>query len=393
MNTERFAAKKLEGVTMSAIRTITERAKAIALQGHEVAMFSMGEPDFDTPAPIKDATCRKLDENRTHYTSNRGAPALRRAIAEKELRDCGLSYDPENEILLTNSGAEAINNALTAFIDPGTEVVVLTPAFVSYRNVAALCGGIVREAPLRAETGFQVDEAALEAAVTDRTRLLVLNNPSNPTGAVLGAESLAAVRRVALKHDLLVFSDEIYNNLLYTGAPYTSIASLPDMRERTIVMNGFSKTYAMTGWRVGYLCYPAWMDSALIRVHQYSTTTGVTFIQEALAETMNAPETLLAVERMRQEFAARRDLAMRLLDAIPGLNYIKPEGAFYIMIDASGTGMDGETFARRALEEAYVAFVPAQAFGGGCGGFVRMSYAASRSVIESGLRRLGKWLS
>lgn len=165
---------------MSAIRTITERAKAIALQGHEVAMFSMGEPDFDTPAPIKDATCRKLDENRTHYTSNRGAPALRRAIAEKEERDCGIAYDPENEILLTNSGAEAINNALTAFIDPGAEVVVLTPAFVSYRNVAALCGGIVREAPLRAETGFQVDEAALEAAVTDRTRLLVLNNPSTP---------------------------------------------------------------------------------------------------------------------------------------------------------------------------------------------------------------------
>ena len=168
---------------------------------------------------------------------------------------------------------------------------------------------------------------------------------------------------------------------------------LPGMRERTIVMNGFSKTYAMTGWRVGYLCYPAWMDSALIRVHQYSTTTGVTFIQEALAETMNAPETMRAVEHMRQEFAARRDLAMQLLSAIPGLRCVQPEGAFYIMIDVSGAGMDGETFARRALEEAHVALVPAQAFGGGCEGFVRMSYAVSRAAIESGLKRLGSWLT
>lgn len=352
MNPEAYAAKRLKGVEMSAIRLISDRARALRAQGHEVALFSMGEPNFDTPAPIKEAAKRKIDENRTHYTSNRGAAPLRAAIAERILEDTGVRYAPENEILLTCGGAEAINNGLAAFLDAGDEAIVLAPAFVSYRNGIRLCGAAPVEVALRPEAGFPVCEEDLEAAVTERTKMIVLNNPSNPAGTVLSVRSLEAVRRVAMRHDLLVFSDEIYSRLVYEGT-CASIASLPGMRERTLMMNGFSKTYAMTGWRVGYLAYPAWMDGLLLRVHQYSTTTGVTFLQEALAESMNRPDTLAAAERMRAAFDARR---------------------------------------RRALEEAHVALVPAASFGGGCAGFVRMSYAAGEEEIRAGLARLKGWL-
>ena len=391
MNPEAYAAKRLKGVEMSAIRLISDRARALRAQGHEVALFSMGEPDFDTPAPIKEAAKRKIDENRTHYTSNRGAAPLRAAIAERILEDTGVCYDPENEILLTCGGAEAINNGLAAFLDAGDEAIVLAPAVVSYRNSIRLCGAVPVEVALRPEAGFPVCEEDLEAAVTERTKMIVLNNPSNPAGTVLSVRSLEAVRRVAMRHDLLVFSDEIYSRLVYEGT-CASIASLPGMRERTLMMNGFSKTYAMTGWRVGYLAYPAWMDGLLLRVHQYSTTTGVTFLQEALAESMNRPDTLAAAERMRAAFDARRRLAMALLDEIPALRYVRPQGAFYILIDVRGTGMDGGQFARRALEEAHVALVPAASFGGDCAGFVRMSYAAGEEEIRAGLARLKDWL-
>lgn len=393
MNQEKFYTNRLENVTMSSIRVISDKAKKLAAEGHDVVMFSMGEPNFDTPVPIKEATKRALDNNFTHYTSNRGCIRLRQEIAKKIQSDTGVVYNPETEIILTSSGAEAINNAFFGFINEGDEVILFTPAFVSYRCLIQMCGGVVVPIQLRPENDFQIDIEELKRKVTPKTKMIVMNNPSNPTGAVLSGESLEKISRIAIDNDILVFSDEIYNNLIYGGEVYTSIASFPGMKQRCIMMNGFSKTYAMTGWRVGYLAFPEWMDDNLIRVHQYSTTTGVTFIQEGLADSMNLPETLDAVESMRQEFDARRKLTMKLLDDIPTLKYVEPKGAFYIMIDVSGTGMDGETFAKKVLEEAYIAFVPAKAFGDGLESFVRMSYAASRENIEKALVRLKNYLT
>lgn len=393
MNKEKFKTNRLENVAMSSIRVISDRAKQLAAEGRDVVMFSMGEPNFHTPDPIKEATKRAIDNNFTHYTSNRGGLRLRQEISKKLKADIGVSYSPEDEIIITSSGAEAINNALFAFINAGDEVIVFTPAFVSYGCLIHMCGGVLVPVYLKPEQGFQIDIEELKSKISSKTKMIIMNNPSNPTGAVMSKEILKEISRIAVENDILVFSDEIYNNLIYGDEKYTSIASFPGMRERCIVMNGFSKTYAMTGWRVGYLAFPEWMGDQLIRVHQYSTTTGVTFIQEGLADAMNLPETMVAVEKMRQEFDARRKLVMELLDDIPSLGYVEPKGAFYIMIDVSKTGMDGETFAKKVLEEAYIAFVPAGAFGDGNENFVRMSYAASGESIEKALMRLKEYLA
>lgn len=393
MNREKFVTKRLDGVEMSSIRVISDRAKKLAAEGKDVVMFSMGEPNFNTPEPIKEATKRALDHNLTHYTSNRGSLRLRQEIARKIKTDTGVEYDPDTEIILTSSGAEAINNALFGFINEGDEIIIFTPAFVSYKCLTQMCGGVIVPLELRPEHDFQIDTEELKSKITEKTKMIIMNNPSNPTGAVMSRESLEEVSKLAVENDLLVFSDEIYNNLIYGDEKYTSIASFPGMKERCIMMNGFSKTYAMTGWRVGYLAFPKWMGDNLIRVHQYSTTTGVTFIQEGLADSMNLPETMELVEGMRQEFDERRKLVMKLLDDIPTLGYVEPKGAFYIMIDVSKTGMDGETFAKKVLEEAYIAFVPAKAFGDGLEYFVRMSYAASKEDIEKAMLRLKEYLS
>lgn len=393
MEYEKFKTERLEQVTMSKIRMISDRARALQAEGRDVVLFSMGEPNFNTPEPIKEATKKALDANKTHYCSNRGILRLRQEIAKKIIQDTGVKYDPDKEIILTSSGAEAINNALFAFLNAGDDVLLLTPSFVSYKCLIHMCGANPIPVPLRPENGFRIDMAELETKVTPRTKMIVMNNPSNPTGVVFDRESLEKLAEFAIRHNLLIFADEIYNNLIYGNSTFTSIASFPGMRERTIMMNGFSKTYAMTGWRVGYLAFPEWMDSNLIRVHQYSTTTGVTFIQEGLADAMNLPETAELVEEMRKEFDERRKLVMRLLNQIPQLSYVEPGGAFYIMINVSGTGMDGETFAKNLLEEVGVAFVPANAFGDGVEDYVRMSYAASRENIEKGLGRVKAYLA
>ena len=381
-------AKRLEKVEASPIRTILDRAAVLLSEGKPVIPFSAGEPDFNTPTDIKEATIRAITNNQTKYTSNRGYPALRKVLKEYIQRETGMEYDPETEILVTSSAAEALNNTIMSFVDDGDEVIVLTPAFISYKCLVNLCGAKYIDIPMDPENGFQVDVEAIKAAVTDKTKMLILNNPSNPTGAVFSKENLAEICKLAVERNFLVLADEIYSRLVYDGAEFHSVASFPGMRDRAIVISGFSKTFAMTGWRVGYIATDAKLAARILRTHQYSTTCSPTFIQVALAEAMDTPRTRKQVEEMIQAFANRRQLIMGLLDDIPGLTYVKPYGAFYIMVDVSGLGMTSTEFAQKLLEEKYVATVPAVGLDDKTGKFVRFSYATSEENIQEGLRRV-----
>lgn len=377
------SAAHLENVCFSPIRTILERAREMERTGGKVFSFSVGEPDFPTPEPIKRATAEALRNDRTHYCSNRGVLELRQEVAGLLKRSTGADYDPAEEILITTGGAEAIHHAFTAFLNPGDEVVIPTPAFVNYRNAARLCGAVPVLLPLRPERRFQLDLDDLRASIGERTRMIVINNPGNPTGAVYTREQLEGVSRLACEKELFVFADEIYNRLVYEGEFY-SVASFPGMRERTLLMNGFSKTYAMTGWRLGYLAVDKKWMAPLLKVHQYTTTSGNTFVQEGVARGLKDPETENAVLEMVRRFADRRDLVLRSLEDIRGLSFIRPDGAFYVLIDVSSTGMTGEAFAERLLEEKRVATVPAVGFGDEFGSYVRLSFATSDEDIRKG---------
>ncbi len=382
-------ADSLQNISISMIRTIMDKSKAMADAGIPVVPFVAGEPDFSTPQSIKDAVIRSIQNNDTHYTSNRGFLPLRKAIAQRMQEETGLCYDPETEVVVTSGGAEAINNALISILNPGDEIIVFSPAFVNYENVAKIVGAKVILIPLNKENGFQIDVEAVRAAITPKTKLIVVNNPCNPTGILYTEETLAKLSELICEYNLIAFSDEIYSTLVYDGCAFRSLASFPGMRERTLVMNGFSKTFAMTGWRLGYLCADRRMIGSVMKVHQYSTTCSPTFIQVGLAEVMNSEVTRREVNKMVQAFSRRRDLILKGLDQIPKLSYVTPRGAFYVFLDVSATGLTGAEFAARLLEEKYVATVPGIGFATHCTDFVRISYAASDEAIAEGVRRLG----
>lgn len=381
-------ARRLDKVELSLIRAVLDRAAALRAEGKPVVSLSAGEPDFETPDDIRTATARALERGLTKYTSNRGYEPLRRALADYIARETGAAYKPETEILVTCGAAEAINNAIFAFVDEGDEVVIPQPSFVSYRRLVDLCGGKAIDLPLDPARGFQPDPDALRAVIGEKTKMLILNNPGNPTGAVLRRETLAEICRLCVERNVLVLSDEIYSRLVYDGAAFHSVASFPEMRERSVIVSGFSKTFAMTGWRLGYLAAPEALAERILRVHQYDTTCAPTFLQAGVAEGMDTERTRRQVAEMIDAFARRRALVMERLDGIPKLSYCKPYGAFYIMVDVSGLGMSGMDFSRRLLEEQYVATVPAVGLGDPTGNYVRLSYAASEGDIEEGMRRI-----
>lgn len=383
-------AKRLEKVEPSLIRTILDRATALRGEGKNVIPFSAGEPDFNTPSDIKEATIRAITNNQTKYGSNQGYPPLRSILKDYIKSETGVEYDPNTEILVTSSAAEALNNTIMAFVDEGDEVIVLTPAFVSYKCLVNMCGAKFVDVPLNADNGFQVDIAAVKASITDKTKMLIMNSPSNPTGAVFSYEILKELCELAVEHNFLILSDEIYSRLVYDGAKFYSIASFPGMKERSIIVSGFSKTFAMTGWRLGYIATDARLRGHILRVHQYSTTCSPTFIQVGLAEAMDTKNTRKQVEEMLAAFANRRKLIMSLLDDIPGLSYVKPYGAFYIMVDVSALGVSNMDFSMKLLEEKYVATVPAVGLDDHTGKYVRFSYATSEENIKEGLARIKK---
>ncbi len=351
----------------------------------EAISLGVGEPDFDTPWHIRDEGIYSLEKGRTFYTSNAGLKELKTEITKYMNRRFDLTYDPDHEILVTVGGSEAIDIAMRAMLDPGDEVLIPQPSFVCYPPCATLANGVPVIIELKAENEFRLTAKELEAAVTPKTKLLVLPFPNNPTGSIMERGDLEEIAEVIIRHDLYVLSDEIYSELTYGDTSHVSIASLPGMRERTIVINGFSKAYAMTGWRLGYACGPRLILEQMFKIHQFAIMCAPTTSQYAAVEAMkNGDED---VARMREEYDGRRRYLLYRFREM-GMECFEPYGAFYMFPCIREFGMTSEEFAERLLESEKVAVVPGTAFGT-CGeGFVRISYASSLENLKEALERI-----
>ena len=383
---ERALAERVRAVPPSGIRKFFD----ILATMDDVISLGVGEPDFDTPERIVAAGVRSLHAGRTHYTSNYGTIDLRRALAAHLEARYGVAYDPSTELLITVGASEAVDLALRATCDPGDEVILHEPSYVSYVPAVIFAGGVVHHVATRLEDDFALDPAAVEAAITPRTKALFLGYPCNPTGAVLPDDVQDELARIADRHDLLVYSDEIYDRLAYGTYRHRAFSGLPGMRERTILIGGFSKAYAMTGWRVGYLAAPASILEGIVKVHQYGIMSAPTTAQDAALEAIVGGEA--DVERMRAEYDRRRRLLVDGLNGI-GLRTFEPLGAFYAFPRIADTGLSDETFAERLLMEERVAVVPGSAFGPSGAGHVRMCYATSYEQLEEAIGRIGRFVT
>jgi aminotransferase len=383
---ERALSQRVRAVPPSGIRRFFD----ILATMDDVISLGVGEPDFDTPAPIVEAGIASLRHGRTHYTSNYGTIELRRALAAHLERLYGVAYDPGSEILITVGASEAVDLALRATCDPGDEVVLHEPSYVSYVPAITFAGGIVRHVATTMADDFALDPAAVEAAITPRTKALFLGYPCNPTGAVLPSAVQDALADIAVRHDLLVYSDEIYDRLAYGDYRHRAMCSLPGMRERTILMGGFSKAYAMTGWRVGWVCAPPEILAGIVKVHQYGIMSAPTTAQDAALEALTNGES--HVLAMVGEYDRRRRMFVDGLNAL-GLRTFEPRGAFYAFPEVTtATGLDSETFAQRLLEEEHVAVVPGGAFGPSGERHVRACYATSYEQLVEALERIGHFV-
>ncbi len=351
--------------------------------------LGVGEPDFDTPWQVREAGIDALRGGKTFYTSNSGMPELREAISDYTEKQIGIKYCPKNEILVTVGGSEGIDSALRTIVSSGDEVLYIEPSFVCYKPCIALAGGIPKAIPLKEENEFRLRADELRAAITDKTRILIISFPNNPTGAIMTREDLMAIREVILEHDLLVISDEIYADLSY-GDRHVSIASLPDMRDRTIVINGFSKAFAMTGWRLGYAMGPADILTQMTKVHQFAIMCAPTVSQYAAIEAMKSGAK--DVKMMRDAYNARRRFLLKSFSDM-GIPCFEPFGAFYMFPNIKEFGMTSEEFASRLLAEEKVAVVPGTAFGD-CGeGHLRISYAYSLRELKTAMERISRFIT
>ena len=388
-----FIAPHVAALPKSGIRKFFD----IVAQRRDVVSLGVGEPDFDTPWHISRAAVTCLEEGGTHYTSNLGTPALREAISRYVQRRFGAKYDWKREILVTVGVAEAIDLAIRAITSPGDEIMYHEPCFVSYSPTIRLVHGVPVAVETRVENSFRLTAKDLEAKVTPRTKALLLNFPCNPTGATLTRADRDAIARFVVKHDLLLLADEVYAELVYggttgrrTAGEIVSFASVPALRDRMVFLNGFSKSWAMTGYRLGYACGPKEVIDTMMKIHQYGIMSAPTLSQAAGVEAMDHGDA--DVERMRQEYARRRDFLVPALNAM-GLKTILPKGAFYVFSDIRSTGLTSEEFCLRLLDEHGVACVPGPAFGS-CGeGFVRMSYATSLEKLRVAVERIAAFVN
>jgi aspartate aminotransferase/aminotransferase len=375
----------MERMAPSGIRRVNEKALAMERAGETVIHFEIGRPDFDTPEYIKKAAIEALRSGDVFYTSNFGKMELRQAIAEKLKRENGLDYKAE-EILVTAGLSEAVFAVLAAILEEGDELLVPDPVWINYRNVPAFLNAVPVSYELKEENGYQLDLEEIRSKVTAKTRAIVLVTPNNPTGGVLCREVLQKLADLAIEKDLLVISDEVYERLIYDGTEHVSIASLPGMKVRTFTLNGLSKTYSMTGWRLGYVAAPQEYIPALNKFHQHNTTCAVSFGQTAAIAALR--EEGDEVKAMVEEYQRRRDYAVQAVNAIDGLSCLSPKGAFYIFINCRALGISSADLSDYLLENAKIALVPGSVFGPGGEGYLRMSFANSYENIVEGCARL-----
>lgn len=356
----------------------------------DVLSLGVGEPDFDTPWHVRGVGINTLTEGKTFYTSNSGLMELRREISKYTRDKIGVEYDPATQVLITVGGSEAIDGCIRTMLDPGDEMIIPEPCFVSYKPCAILAGAVPVTIDLKAENEFRLTPEELEAAITPKTKLVLLTYPNNPTGAIMEKEDLEKIAKVIIDHDLFVLSDEIYSALSYTEKPFVSIASLPGMAERTIIVNGFSKAFAMTGWRLGYALGPSRVIKQMMKVHQFAIMCSPTISQYAAIEALRNGED--DVQYMKNEYNMRRKYLLKRF-AEMGIPCFNAMGAFYLFPCIKKFGMSSDQFAERLLNEQKLAVVPGNAFGRSGEGFLRISYAYSLKSLEKSMDRLEKFIS
>ena len=380
MDYERVIPSRIVEMPPSGIRKFFDLLDGMT----DVTALTVGQPDFVTPWHIREAGIESLEKGKTYYTSNAGTLELRQEICAYLSRRFALSYDPVHETIVTVGGSEAIDMAMRALLEPGDEVIIPTPCFVCYAPLAELCGAIPVTVQTRSEDRFKLTPELLETALTPRTKMLVLAYPNNPTGAIMNEEDLEKIAQILRERQIIVLSDEIYAELTY-GRRHVSIASMPGMRERTILASGFSKAYAMTGWRLGYLCAPEPLTRQMLKIHQYAIMCAPTTSQLAAVEALRNGDADIA--SMTEEYNRRRRYIYNGLRSI-GIESFEPEGAFYIYPDIRRFGLSSDTFCERLLYENHCAIIPGSAFGKGGEGFARISYAYSVKHITQALERI-----
>lgn len=382
----RFINQKVQSIQPSGIRKFFDIANEI----EDVISLGVGEPDFDTPWHVREEGIYTLQKGRTFYTANRGLMELRTEISNYIARNHAVQYNPATQVLVTIGGSEAIDLALRACLEPGDEVIYHEPCYVSYLPCITLADGVPVPIPLKEANDFRLTAEELEAAITPKSKALILSFPNNPTGAVMTKEDLDAIAEVIVRHDLLVITDEIYSELSYTGKKHYSLIDLPGMVERTIYINGFSKAYAMTGWRLGYCCGPEEILAQMVKIHQFAIMAAPTMSQ--YAGTMALKNGASDVEMMRDSYNQRRRYLMAELERL-GIPCFEPFGAFYIFPNISQFGLSSEEFATRLIREHKVAVVPGSAFGQSGEGFVRVSYAYSIEELKQAFERIERFIT
>ncbi len=386
MDYDKLIAPAAAAMRPSGIRKVFD----LAAEMPECISLGVGEPDFKTPWAVREAGIESLEHGRTRYTSNAGLKELRAEIARYLDRRMGLKYDPAKEVLVTVGGSEAIDMCIRALVQPGDEVIIPEPCFVCYEPITTLSGGVPVHVACRQEDEFRLRADALKAAITPKTKLLIMPFPNNPTGAVMEREDLEAIAEVLRGTNIMVLSDEIYAELNYGLQNHVSIATLPGMAERTVVVNGFSKTYAMTGWRLGYACGPAPIIKIMTKIHQSAIMSAPTTSQYAAITALKDCDG--EIERMRNEYNMRRRLVVKSFNDM-GLSCFEPRGAFYAFPCIKSSGMSSEEFCTKLLEQKHVAIIPGNAFGASGEGYARVSYAYSVEHLMEAIRRIREFLN
>ncbi len=379
----------LQGIPPSATLAVNDKAKALKAAGRDVISLAGGDPDFNTPENIVQAAFRALEAGDTHYPPSRGTMTMRKAVAAKLAREYGLEVDPATQVLVSPGAKFLIFAALSALVNPGDEVIVFEPYWVSYVPLVIMAGATPVTVPLDAANSFAITNEVAQY-ISPRTKVMMVNSPNNPTGHVITAEEAQVVRRLALEHDLYILSDEIYEKLIFEGR-HINLASLPDMAARTITINGHSKAYAMTGWRLGWAAGPKEVIGLMAKLQSQTVTSAASFTMAAGAEALNGPQD--AVEEMRLAYKARRDFMVDALNAIPGVACDRPAGAFYLFVRFPGLGTDSMQIADILLEEAEIAGTPGVAFGQAGEGHVRFSIATSMAELQRAVKRIEKLMA